>query len=45
MNPKTVTVTLDWNGGTRPYSVAYADIQGHRTEAADVTASAEAAAS
>ncbi|QHC68789.1 DUF3560 domain-containing protein (plasmid) [Rathayibacter sp. VKM Ac-2759] len=44
VNPKTVTVALDWNGGTRPYSVAYADIRSHRVTA-DVAASAEAAAS
>ncbi|MCJ1688537.1 DUF3560 domain-containing protein [Rathayibacter sp. VKM Ac-2927] len=43
VNPKTVTVDLDWNGGTRPYFVAYSDIQGHRT-AADVAAAEEAAA-
>ncbi|MCJ1675749.1 DUF3560 domain-containing protein [Rathayibacter sp. VKM Ac-2929] len=43
VNPKTVTVALDWNGGTRPYSVAYADIQGHRP-AADVAANTEAPA-
>ncbi|TCL77889.1 MULTISPECIES: DUF3560 domain-containing protein [unclassified Rathayibacter] len=43
VNPKTVTVALDWNGGTRPYSVAYADIQGHRP-AADVAAAEEVAA-
>ncbi|MBO0984908.1 DUF3560 domain-containing protein [Rathayibacter sp. SD072] len=43
VNPKTVTVALDWNAGTRPYSVAYADVQGHRT-AAELDAAREAVA-
>ncbi|KQQ18732.1 hypothetical protein ASF48_17590 [Rathayibacter sp. Leaf299] len=43
VNLKTVTVALDWNAGTRPYSVAYADVQGH-CAAADVAASTETVA-
>ncbi|PPG89009.1 hypothetical protein C5C39_12845, partial [Rathayibacter sp. AY1F3] len=43
VNPKSVTVALDWNDGTRPYKVNYADVQGHHT-AAEVEAARAAAA-
>lgn len=43
VNPKTVTVALDWNDGTRPHKVAYSDVQGHHT-AAEVDAATEKAA-
>ncbi|WP_181136363.1 DUF3560 domain-containing protein [Rathayibacter sp. AY1F3] len=42
VNPNSVTVALDWNDGTRPYKVAYADVQGYRT-AAELNAAREAA--
>ncbi|PPF32443.1 hypothetical protein C5D04_10330 [Rathayibacter sp. AY1D2] len=42
VNPKSVTVALDWNDGTRPYKVVYADVQGHHT-AAEVEAARAAA--
>lgn len=43
VNPKSVTVALDWHDTTRPYTVAYADVQGHRT-AAELDAAREAVA-
>ena len=43
VNPKSVTVALDWNDTTRPYKVDYTDVQGHHT-AAEVAAARAAAA-
>lgn len=43
VNPKSVTVALDWNNTTRPYKVDYTDVQGHHT-AAEVEAARAAAA-
>ncbi|PPF15251.1 MULTISPECIES: hypothetical protein [unclassified Rathayibacter] len=42
VNPKSVTVALDWNDGTRPYKVNNSDVQGHHT-AAELDVAREAA--
>lgn len=42
VNPKTVTIALDWHETFRPYGVAYGDISGHIT-AADYAARVVAA--